>query len=223
MGSGGRGWIDLVGIPMMRVKRYIRRVLPDPLSVSDRAYTPSYPEPPNPARGRDRAALPPSASPFIPFSPSPPLPISLSPPSPFSLSPPCPMPPPPSFPPSTPLRLRQILHPRRRALTTRPDRILRHKHPRLHAALDVVEIPDLVQRAAGALDDGRDAAGFLQGREDGGGGVGLRGGGEDGGCGEELRGREVSGGVMMRAKGGKGLGLGLGWGRGKGQGQGKGG
>lgn len=128
---------------------------------------------------------------------------------------------PPSVPPSTPLRLRQILHPRRRAITARPHRILRHERPRLHAALDVVEIPDLVQRAAGALDDGRDAAGFLQGREDGGGGVGLRGGGEDGGCGEELRGREVSGEVSGLQGVGVG-GWGLEWGRCRGKGKGKG-
>lgn len=96
-----------------------------------------------------------------------------------------------SIPPILPVplsRLWQIPHSRSRTITARANRILRHESARLHAPSHIIEIPDLVQRAAGAADDGRDTARFLQGRKDGGRGVGLCARGQDGGCGEELRG-----------------------------------
>ena len=64
--------------------------------------------------------------------------------------------------------------------------VLGHELSGLHASSHFVEVPDLVQGAAGAADDGCCAAGGGQGGEDGAGGVGLGGGGENVGCGEEL-------------------------------------
>ena len=64
--------------------------------------------------------------------------------------------------------------------------VLGHELSCLHASAHLVEIPDLIQGAAGAADDGSYAAGGGECGEDGAGGVGLGGGGEDVGGGEEL-------------------------------------
>ena len=57
--------------------------------------------------------------------------------------------------------------------------ILGHELSCWHASSHLEEIPDLVQGAAGAADDGCYAAGLCEGGEDGAGGVSLGGGGED--------------------------------------------